>query len=124
MSFAHAMVLVAALLPYVTVALAKAGARGYDNAEPRVSEARLTGWRARANAAHANHFEAFAPFAAAVILAESGHAAPATIGWLAGAFILLRIAYVAAYLTNRATLRSTLWGLAFACVLALFGLGI
>ncbi len=39
---------------------------------------------------------------------------------LALAFVLLRIGYVAAYVTDRPTLRSTLWSLAFLTTLAIF----
>jgi uncharacterized MAPEG superfamily protein len=124
MNFAYGMILVAALLPYVTVAIAKAGGSGYDNADPRVWAARQTGWRARAMAAHQNHFEAFAPFAAAVIVASAGHGSPGAIDALAASFVLVRVGYTAAYLANTPTLRSALWFVGFLCVLALFGVAI
>lgn len=46
----------------VAMAMNKLG--GYDNRNPRAQQAELTGWGARATAAHANGFEAFAPFGA------------------------------------------------------------
>lgn len=119
MTLPHAMVLLAALLPYLTVALAKGGRSGYDNRRPRAWSSRLDGWRARAEAAHRNHFEAFAPFAAAVLLAERGPD-PAWVGPLAAAFVALRVGYTAAYLADRPTLRSVLWFAALGCVVALF----
>jgi uncharacterized MAPEG superfamily protein len=124
MNFAYVMILVAALLPYATVIFAKAGGSDYDNAAPRVWAARQSGWRARGIAAHQNHFEAFAPFAAAVIVASVSHGSQTAINALAGAFIVSRIAYTAAYFANRASLRSALWGVGFLCVLALFGVAI
>ena len=119
------MLIAAAMLPYVTVALAKAG-RGagpaYDNQAPRAWTERLGGWRRRAEWAHRNHLEAFPPFAAAVILALLGDGSRGWIGALATAFVLLRVAYTAAYVLDRAALRSVLWFMALACVLALFGM--
>lgn len=119
MHIANLMVLIAALLPYATVGAAKT-MRGYDNAQPRHSLSTLDGWRARANWAHQNGFEAFPAFAAAVILAEISHADAHRVGQLAVAFIVLRLAYIAAYLTNAASIRSLIWGLGFGCTLWLF----
>jgi uncharacterized MAPEG superfamily protein len=124
MSFAFTMILLAALAPYVTVGFAKGGASGYDNATPRGWAARQESWRARAIAAHQNHFEAFAPFAAAVVVAVLGGGPPRWIDLLAGAFIALRVLYTVAYVKDAATLRSLLWGLGFLCVLALFAIGL
>ena len=53
MTFAHWMLLAAALMPYLTIALAKSG--GFDNRAPRSSLEGLTGWRRRADWAHRNH---------------------------------------------------------------------
>lgn len=119
MTFAYWMVLAAAFLPYATVLLAKAGG-DVDNRAPRRDLALLTGWRQRADWAHRNHFETFAPFAAAVIIAELTHAPQLEIDALAATFVLLRIAYTAFYIADRARLRSLSWSLGFVCVLALF----
>ena len=119
MNIAHLMVLIAALLPYLTVGGAKAQP-AYDNSKPRDSLATLAGWRARANWAHQNHFEAFAPFATAVILAEIAHASQSRIDALAVAFVVVRLLFVVAYLGNRSTLRTLLWNLGFAINAALF----
>ena len=120
MTFALWTILAAAVLPYLTVGLAKFGGPGYDNAAPRRSLEALQGWRARADWAHRNHFEAFAPFAAGVLAAQFAHAPQGLTNALAGGFILLRIAYAAAYIADRPPLRSVLWALAFACVVGLF----
>jgi uncharacterized MAPEG superfamily protein len=119
MSIALWCVLAAAFLPYLTVAIGKKDGT-YDNRAPRDWEARLEGYKKRAVAAHQNHFEAFAPFAAAVIVARILQAPQDRVDALAVAFIVLRLAYTAAYLSNRAGLRSLCWGLAFACVVAIF----
>ncbi|HUP98394.1 MAG TPA: MAPEG family protein [Usitatibacter sp.] len=119
MTVAYWCVLVAALLPYATVAVAKYD-RSYDNRSPRDWEARLEGRGRRAVFAHQNHFEAFAPFAAAVIIAHLARAPQLPVDVLAGAFVLARVAYTWAYLANRHYLRSLLWTAGFACVIALF----
>jgi uncharacterized MAPEG superfamily protein len=124
MSFAFAMILLAALAPYVTVGFAKAGASAYDNATPRDWAARQDDWRARAIAAHQNHFEAFAPFAAGVFVATLGGADTAVIDALAASFVVLRVVYTLAYVKGAATLRSVLWSLGFLCVLGLFAVGL
>ena len=123
MTTAFWMMLVAALLPYLTVGVAKFAAGDYDNATPRAWSTTLTGWRARAYAAHQNHFEAFAPFAAAVIVATLAEASPPLVDRLAIAFVLLRVAYTAIYIRGNAKLRSAAWALGFACVVALFVAG-
>ena len=120
MTIAYWMILVAALLPYLTVGIAKFTGGDYDNDHPRVWSATLTGWRARAYAAHQNHFEAFPPFAAAVFVATLANAAPAYVDRLAIAFVLLRIAYTAIYIRGKGKLRSVAWALGFVCIVALF----
>jgi uncharacterized MAPEG superfamily protein len=122
MAFAYWMILAAAFLPYATIALAKWTGR-IDNHAPRRDLDRLSGWRQRADWAHRNHFEAFAPFAAAVIVAELCHAPQGRIDLLAGGFVALRILYTIAYLADVAALRSILWSLGYILVIWLFVLG-
>ena len=119
MSFALWMVLAAALLPYLTVATAKFGGTGYDNAAPRQWTEGLQGWRRRMEWAHLNHFEAFPAFAAAVLVSHVTGVA-GTADWLAGAFVALRVGYTGAYAADRPGLRSVLWFLALGCVIGLF----
>ena len=122
MTFAYWMLLVAALLPYLTVGLAKSG--GIDNHAPRASLDNLKGWRRRADWAHRNHFEAFPAFAAAVVVAELSHGPQGRIDLLAGAFVLLRVIYTTLYLADLATLRSIVWVLGLVTVIWLFVLGV
>lgn len=93
---------------------------GYDNADPRAQQARLEGLGRRAQGAHMNGFEAFAPFAAAVILCEVLGAARAWTDRLAIAFVVARCVYVALYLGNKSTARSSVWGLGFLSTLGLY----
>jgi uncharacterized MAPEG superfamily protein len=115
-------ILAASLLPVGCAALAKAGGTGYDNAAPRLWLEAQTGWRRRADWAQRNHLEAFPPFAAAVLVAAIAGAPQHTADALAVTFVLLRIAYTAAYVLDRPTLRSVLWTLGFLCVLGLFAI--
>ena len=67
-----------------------------------------------------NSYEAFPAFAAAVIIAHLCAVSQDTINLLALSFIGARILYGIAYLADKATLRSLVWGVGFACVIALF----
>jgi uncharacterized MAPEG superfamily protein len=101
------------------VALAMQRAGGYDNHHPRAQQASLTGWGARAVAAHLNGFETFAPFAAAVVVAQLAGAPSGLVDALAVAFVASRLAYVACYLADLSALRSAVWMVGW---LATFGL--
>lgn len=118
MAIAYWCVLAAAVLPYLWVTVAKAtGGERYDNRDPRGWQARQQNPRSqRANAAQLNAFEAFAPFAAAVLMAQAAGVDPARISMLALAFVGLRIVHGAAYVAGVARLRSLAWGGAFAVV--------
>ena len=121
MTLAYWCILAAALLPYITIGMAKYQP-GYNNRAPREWETRLEGWQKRAVHAHQNHFEAFAPFAAGVIVAHLAGAPQGAINLIAVLFIVARIAYTAAYLANRPALRSLIWTAGLACVIALFAI--
>jgi len=112
-------VLVAGLLPYAATGLAKLGS-SVDNKEPRAWLAQQTGFRARANAAHLNSFEAFPLFAAAVIIAHLRGAPVDTVAKVALAFVLLRLVYVALYVANLDKARSAVWFCGTACSVSLF----
>ncbi len=120
MSIAYWCILIAAALPYVWVSIAKSGAPGYNNKDPRGWVAKQDSYRVRnANGAHLNAFEAFAPFAAAVLMAQLAGVDTSRISMLAMAFIAFRILHGIFYLTARQALRSLVWLGGFACVAAL-----
>ena len=119
MATSYACVLIAALLPYITVAMAKMQP-GFDNKAPRPWLEHLAGWRKRAYWAHQNSFEAFPPFAAGVIIAHLAQVPQGRIELLAIGFVVARIAYVAAYIADTAALRSVIWFIGVLCVLGLF----
>ena len=121
MSFtiAYWCVLVAAVLPVVCAGIAKSGMfsispkkGGYDNNNPRAWLAKQTDWRARANAAQANTFEALPFFFAAVIIAHQLQARQTVVDILAFMFVVLRIAYITMYVADMAKTRSAIWVLA------------
>lgn len=121
MSIAFWCVLVAGLLPYLAVGIAKLD-KSYlrHNDQPRGWEARLQGKQARAHAAHLNSFEAFPLFAAGVLIAANSLAPQTTVDGLAMAFVVARLVYIACYVANLATLRSLVWMAALGVNIALF----
>ncbi|CNO47683.1 TPA: MAPEG family protein [Neisseria gonorrhoeae] len=123
MTFAYWCILIACLLPLFCAAYAKkaGGFRFKDNHNPRGFLTHTQGAAARAHAAQQNGFEAFAPFAAAVLTAHAtGNAGQATVNTLAGLFILFRLAFIWCYIADKAALRSLMWAGGFACTVGLF----
>jgi uncharacterized MAPEG superfamily protein len=96
----------------------------FDNNHPRDQQARLEGWGKRAQAAHNNAFEAFAPFAAAVVIAHLSGADPARSAQLAVIHVVARVIYPIIYVADLATLRSTIWFLGTLATIGLFCLGL
>ena len=88
--------------------------RGFDNGDPRGWLGRQTDWRARANAAQANSFEALPFFVGAVIIAQQLQAPQARVDILAFVWILLRSIYILMYVAGLPGVRSAVWVLAFA----------
>ncbi len=127
MTIANTCVLIAAVLPAMTMGLAKASAAGkkrsqggYDNNNPRGWAAQQDGWRARAAAAQNNGFEALPLFVFAVLAAQFASLDQARTDHLALAFIGLRLVYTALYLSNIAALRSLVWAGGLAATIAIF----
>ena len=118
-TIAYWCVLVMAILPIVSTGIAKYGMFSksrrdgcYDNHNPRAWLAKQTDWRARANAAQANTFEALPFFFAAVIIAHQLQARQTMIDILAFMFVVLRVAYVLMYVADMAKTRSVIWAAA------------
>ncbi len=120
MSLAYWCIVAAAFLPYLWIVIAKRSGERYDNRDPR-------GWLARqqnpavvrANAAQMNAFEAFAPFAAGVLMAQFAGVDAGTVSMLALAFVAFRVLHGIAYLRGWHYLRSAVWAGGYLCVLAL-----
>ncbi|WP_457096609.1 MAPEG family protein [Lysobacter sp. P5_B9] len=122
LAIAYWCVLIAALLPYLWVSVAKASGERYDNRDPRGWTARQTNPRVhRANAAQLNGYEAFAPFAAGIVLAQLAGVAADRIALLAVLFVVFRILHGLVYVAGwKHSLRSLAWFVAFACVVVLY----
>ena len=129
-TLAYWCVLVAALLPIVCAGIAKSGMfskprreGGYDNLDPRNWLARQTGWRARANAAQANSFEALPFFIGAVVIAHQLGAQQTSLDILAFVFVVLRVVYIFLYLGDQAMARSAVWTVALLVNIAILFAG-
>ena len=129
-TLAYWCVLVAALLPIVCAGIAKAGMfgkprrqGGFDNENPRAWLAKQTDWRARANAAQANSFEALPFFIGAVVIAHQLGASQGRLDILAFMFVVLRVLYIMMYVAGMANIRSIVWVLAMAANVAILFLG-
>lgn len=119
MRFAFWAILISAAMPMVWAVLAKAG-KGYDNHAPRKYLDGLTGWRQRAQWAQQNAWEAFAPFAAGVIVAHL-HAVPGQrVDAAALVFVVARLFYGFCYIADQALLRSLVWTVGWGVVVYLF----
>lgn len=117
---AYWCVLIVAVLPYLWVAVAKTSGERYNNKDPRGWQARQQNPRSiRANAAQLNSYEAFAPFAAGVVMAQLAGVAHDRIAWLAVAFLVFRVLHGVLYLANQHWLRSLIWTGGLVCVVAL-----
>ena len=116
----------ASLLPLAMALTAKAigGFNLADNAHPRDFLQGTTGSAARANAAQQNSYETLPIFLAAVLTAMLFFVPQSIINILAWLYVLIRIGFCVAYITNLATFRSILWVLSIACCLMLFYLAI
>ena len=117
---------VASLLPWVMSIIAKAsgGFKIRNNAHPRDFFQNATGMAARANAAQQNSYETLPIFLAAVLTAMLFFVPQSIINILAWLYVLIRIGFCVAYITNLSTFRSILWTLSMACCLMLFYLAI
>ena len=126
MTIAFWCVLAAILLPYICFGIARNRGRGLqgerlrDNRNPREFPNLIEGLAKRAWDAQLNSFESLPGFAAAVMIAHLAQAPQGQIDVLALAWVLLRLAYVTFYLTDRSTLRSSVQFASLACVLGLF----
>jgi len=126
LTVAYWAVLVASVMPIACAGIAKSGMfgkprreGGYDNDHPRDWLVRQKDWRARANAAQANSFEALPFFIGAVIIAHQLGAPQLRVDVLAFLYVFMRVLYVMMYLANLALVRSIVWTLAFALNIAI-----
>lgn len=122
MSIPFWCVFISALLIYmakIPVAKAMNEQGGYDNHLPRQQQAQLTGFGARALAAHQNSFEAFLLFAVGVLMAHTTQTTGWLIDTLAIIFVIARIIYLLCYWADLAWQRSLVWFVGLVCSLLL-----
>lgn len=123
MTIAYFCIVIAIFIPIGCAAFSKFTGKGYNNHTTRESVEKMEGAPRRANFAQMNSWEALTPFAAGVIVAHQLHAPQDLLNNLAVAFIICRLLYIYAYITDRATLRSVLWFAAFGISISLFFIG-
>ncbi|WP_277588149.1 MAPEG family protein [Pseudomonas chlororaphis] len=122
MSIAFWCVFISALLIYVArvpVARAMKEQGGYNNHLPRQQQTQLTGFGARAVAAHQNSFEAFMLFAVGVLMAHTTQTQGWLIDGLAIVFVITRVIYLLCYWADLAWQRSLVWFIGLLCSLLL-----
>ncbi len=121
MHIAYWCVFFAGLMPICWQGIAKVTIRkSYENSRPRESLAQTQGVAQRASWAHDNSWEAFAPFAAAVIIAFQAGGPTKWINTLALIFIAARILYGLCYIFDKHVLRSSVWAVGFFSVAGLY----
>ena len=97
---------------------------GYDNRNPREQQKSLSGFGARAKAAHENCFEALIMFTPGVLAVLVTNNVGQIAEYFAMAFILARVAYLLAYYFDIHMLRSIFWGIGFLSSIGLLWLAI
>jgi uncharacterized MAPEG superfamily protein len=120
MNIPVACVLVAGVMPVLGAAMAKWGFKDFDNHNPRQWLAAQTGFRARANAAQNNNFEAFPFFAIAVVLALHFQAHAVWLDPLCLLFVAARVLYFLSYVLDWAKSRTLCWTLAYGACIAIY----
>ena len=114
--------MIAALLPYLAkapLAFAMNRESHYDNNYPREQQARLTGFGARASAAHYNSFEALIIFSLAIALVLATDSIDKTTERLAMIHVAARFTYCLMYYFDQDKLRSLVWLVGLASSLAM-----
>jgi uncharacterized MAPEG superfamily protein len=124
MKFSLWCIFIAGILPYISAGIAKSGFKDFDNNNPRAWLAQQTGFRARANAAQQNSFEAFPFFAVVVLIAYLLQAPANWVNLLAGLFVAARMGFIYCYVTDKASIRSICWTVGVICVIGIFVLSI
>ncbi|MGM0563553.1 MAG: MAPEG family protein [Pseudomonadota bacterium] len=123
MTIAYWCILIAIFLPYAFTGFAKfqGGFGPRQNLAPREFLESLEGGRKRAHWAQLNSFEVHPGFYAAVIVAQlAGGVEQGTIDALAVTFVVSRVLFGIAYIADKGSLRSLIWAVGMACIVALF----
>lgn len=119
--------LFATLLPIIAkvpLAFAMNKDKGYDNRHPREQQKHLTGFGARAKAAHENSFEALLMFCPGTLALLALNQVDSVAENLAMAFIIARVGYLFCYWYDQHILRSSFWFVGFGASIWLLVLAI
>ncbi|RYV02307.1 hypothetical protein SOPP22_09605 [Shewanella sp. OPT22] len=111
------------ILPYLAkapVAYAMAKFDGYDNHHPRAQQAQLTGFGARALAAHQNAFESLLVFSVACLTVIATNNVSEAVVTMAITHVLARVVYHVLYIADLSSLRSLSWFVAVGCSIGIF----
>lgn len=121
MTIAYWSILFITLYPYFFVFLAKTG-KDFTNQKPREYLAKLKGWKQKAHWIEINSYEILPAYVAAVLISQHlmGHLHQHLIDMTAIIFVLSRIGYAIAYLTNKSTLRTACWFVGFVGIIYLY----
>ena len=111
---------IACILPIVATGIAKFGDKSFNNRRPREWLAQQQGYRARANAAQGNSWEALAIFGFALLAAYQRGAPAQTIDVLSVVFVVSRLLFILFYLADIHLMRTLVWTVGFGVSLALF----
>lgn len=122
MNIAYFCIFLAAIMPMCLAGVAKylGGFKAGHNHKPRAFLEKLEGKAFFAKSAHDNSWEAFGPFAAAVIISLQAGVDSTLVDQLAMSFIGLRILYSLCYIFDKPLARTTVFMLSWACLFTLF----
>lgn len=122
MTIAFVCVLIASILPIIWTGVAKYILKFNlkDNHNTREVLANASGAAKRADWAQQNSWEAFAPFAAAVIIATISGVNQEKLDTLSLMFVSARVLYGIFYITDQAILRSLVWFVGFLSTILMY----
>lgn len=113
-----ALVVFMPLLAKIPLGVAMHKANGYNNKQPRQQQETLSGFGARALAAHKNCYEAIAYFCPTAILVQALNEHTIYSVWLCVAFVVSRLLYLVFYWLDLDKLRSVAWIVGIATIAA------
>lgn len=101
------------MLAKVPLAYAMHQMGGYNNRNPRGQQAKLSGFGARAKAAHENCFEALIMYTPGVLAVVALDVATEWAQYCAMAFVFGRVMYLIMYWIDQHLMRSIFWAVGF-----------
>lgn len=110
-------IMIAALMPYSVVQVARG--KAFDNAKPRDSYANAEGVQKRAIGAHQNSFEVFPFYAISILIALQAGGGGWMLDSLAALWLAVRVGYIYAYLKDMPKVRSQLFAVGMLLVFAI-----